>query len=249
MLEKKIEHILGKYNYDFVHIKKTTSTMDGAREYLNSYKKNCIYLSDEQSKGRGQRGNIWDSPLGNIYCTISFNNILDINEHFVFSVLISLSIKETLEKFKINNIYFKWPNDIFYEKKKFAGLISEVLTIEKDKLFIIVGFGINFLSSPNTKYYSSTHIKSFCDLKSKDEFLFIFFNILFNNFEILKNGNKNQLIKIFSENLMFINKKINIFTSDGLKKMGIFRGINDNGSLQLERNDNIENIYNGRIEL
>jgi len=249
MFQKKIENILQKYNYEFFHTKTTKSTMLDVRNYLKVYKENCFYLSDQQSEGKGQRGNYWHSPPGNIYCSISFDNFLDIKEHFLFSVLISLSIKMSLEKFNAKNIYFKWPNDIFYKKNKFAGMISEIIDTNENKSHIIVGFGINFISAPQLKKYDATYIKSFCNLKSINEFLLVFIKILFSNLQALQKGKKNKLMKVFSESLMFIDKKVNIVFSNSSSKNGIFRGVNDDGSLKLETKYKIENIYKGSIKL
>ena len=118
MAQNKIENISKKNSYLFFNTKNTTSTMNDVRNHLKNFKRNCIYLSNQQSEGRGQRGNKWESPKGNIYCSISFDNFLSIKEHFLFSVLIATSIKMSLEKFGAKYISFKWPNDIFYKKKK-----------------------------------------------------------------------------------------------------------------------------------
>ena len=118
MTKKKIKKFLDKYDYEFVHTKNTKSTMDDVRNHLINNNKNCVYLSDQQSEGKGQRGNKWHSPPGNIYCSISFDNFLDIKEHFLFSFIAAISIKMSLEKLDIKDIFFKWPNDIFYKKKK-----------------------------------------------------------------------------------------------------------------------------------
>jgi len=249
MFQKKIENILQKYNYEFFHTKTTKSTMLDVRNYLKDYKENCFYLSDQQSEGKGQRASNWHSPPGNIYCSISFDNFLDIKEHFLFSVLISLSIKMSLENFNAKNIYFKWPNDIFYKKKKFAGMISEIIDTNEKKSHIIVGFGINFISAPQLKNYDATYIKSFCNLKSINDFLLVFIKVLFSNLQALQKGKKSKLMEVFSESLMFIDKKINIVFSNSSSKNGIFRGVNDDGSLKLETEYKIENIYNGSIKL
>ena len=121
MPNKKINSIIEKNNYKFFHTKSTTSTMNDVRDYLSSNDQNCIFLSDKQSKGRGRRGSTWHSPVGNIYCSIGFKNFLAIKDHFLYSILITVTIKEALEKFDIDKIKFKWPNDVYFENKKFAG--------------------------------------------------------------------------------------------------------------------------------
>ena len=249
MDQVKIKNILKAHNYDFFQKNTTSSTMLDVHKHLKEGKKNCIYLSNQQTNGRGQRGKIWDSPIGNIYCSISFDNFLNIKDHFLFSVLISTTIKMSLEKFEANYIFFKWPNDIFYKKKKFAGMISEIVNISKIKSYIIIGFGINLISSPDLEKYNATYAKSFSKIKSIDEFLLVFIKNLFLNLNKLKQGKKNYLMNFFTKSLMFNNEKISIVFPNGIEKNGIFRGVNNDGSLRLETEKSIENIYNGSINL
>ena len=53
----------------------------------------------------------------------------------------------------------------------------------------------------------------------------------------------------FSKSLLLFNEKILIINSDKDRNTGIFRGINDDGSLRLEKNGEINNIYNGSIQI
>jgi len=249
MFTINIEDFLVKYNYDFIYKENTKSTMCDVRHYLTKKNKNCIYLSNQQSQGKGQRGNKWISPPGNIYCSISFDNFLKVRDHYLFSVLIALSIKMSLENFNATNIYFKWPNDIFYKDKKFAGIISEVVSVNYKKSYIIMGFGINFISAPPIKKYKATFINSFCNINSINDFFIVFLKTLFANLQQMQNGKEKKLLQSFSKYLMFIDKKICIISKNNPSKNGIFRGINDDGSLKLEIENRIENVYNGSITL
>ena len=244
MNKKKIENILKKHNYNFFHKLITKSTMHDVRNYIEYNKKNCIYLSNQQSEGKGQRGNVWDSPIGNIYLSISFDNFLMIKDHFLFSILISSTIKMSLEEFGAKNIYFKWPNDIFYKKKKFAGILTEIINTEENKSYIIIFLGINFISSPQPNNYDATYIKSFCKIESINDFLLVFIKILFLNLEKLQKVEKNSLIKYFKESLMFIDNNVCIILPDKSLKKGILRGINNDGSLKIDIEGRLENIYN-----
>ena len=247
MCSKKIEDIFQKNNYEYFHKKITKSTMQDARNFLKNSTNNCIFFSDEQLEGKGQKGNNWSSPKGNIYCSISFNNFLNIKKHFLYSALIAISIKMSLEKFNADNIYFKWPNDIFYKKKKFAGIISEIINVTQNQAKIIIGFGINFISAPNLENYKATYVKSFCKIKTKEEFLLVFTEILFYNLNKMQLGKNNQFLKSFSKSLMFIDQEVVIALPNTKNINGIFRGINDDGSLRLESKDKLENIYSGSI--
>ena len=75
--------------------------------------------------------------IGNIYCSLSFENNLNIKQHFLYSIITVISIKMTLQYFNTMDIKFKWPNDIFYQNKKFGGVILETVTLEDYKSAII----------------------------------------------------------------------------------------------------------------
>ena len=248
MIDKYNENTFNKNNYEFFHKETTSSTMDDVKNFIKNKKKNCIYLSDKQINGKGQRGNFWHSPLGNVYCSISFENFLHIKDHFLFSVLVALTVKKSLEIFNAKNIFFKWPNDIFFKKKKFGGIISELIKVNS-KSYVIVGFGINIESSPKLSNYKTTFAKHFSDIKSKDEFLLVFFKQLFFKLSELQEGRKKYLMNEFSKSLLLFNEKILIINKNKEKNEGVFRGINDDGSLRLEKNGDIKNIYNGSIQI
>ena len=110
-----IENILINNNFKFIHLKSTKSTMQDSKIYLNKYKSNLFILADEQTEGKGQRGNKWESPYGNIYCSIVINNSLDLDKYFLFSMLTAVSIKICLSRLGVSEIKFKWPNDILYK--------------------------------------------------------------------------------------------------------------------------------------
>ena len=248
MISKELEQLVKENEYNFIHVKSVTSTMDGIKNYLISNNSNYIFLSDMQSCGRGRRGNSWNSSKGNIFCSISFRELFEIENHFLYSILIASSIKLALEKFNAKNILFKWPNDLLYKNAKFAGIIGETFN-NNIANYMISGFGINVNSSPDIKNYKSSHIKNFSNVNSINEFLIIFFKIFFNNLSSVKKNNINHLIEYFKKSLMFLNKKVEIILNDKSSLIGIFRDINLDGSLKIEINSKIKNIYNGSIKI
>ena len=59
MIDKYNENTFNKNNYEFFHKETTSSTMDDVKNFIKNKKKNCIYLSDKQINGKGQRGSIF----------------------------------------------------------------------------------------------------------------------------------------------------------------------------------------------
>ena len=183
MIENKIKKIAKNNKYDFIHVDSTASTMLDVKKFLNTNNRNCIFLANKQTDGIGRRGNSWHSPRGNLYCSMSINNFLEIKDHFLYSILVCVSIKMVLEKFGVKKIKFKWPNDIFYENQKIGGMISEIIKMGKSDKYMIVGFGMNIVSSPEIKEYPTNYLKSFCGIQNINDFLEPFFEFFFFKFE------------------------------------------------------------------
>ena len=243
----KIKEILKNNKCNFTNIDSTASTMEDAKLYLEKSESDLVILANEQTKGRGRRGNKWISPPGNIYCSIALNNTIPVNEYFLFSILTLVSIKNTFESLGVHEIIFKWPNDIFFENKKFGGMIIEPYSLNKDNKYVIIGIGINFLSSPLTCMYQTTYIKKFIQIKNKSIFLEIFFKNFFFNWKNYTKE-KNIIVSKFKNSLMYLNQRIEIKTNSNKKIVGTFKGINNDGSLILDKGDKLVSIYSGSIK-
>ena len=249
MKNNKIRNLIEKNHCEFVHLKKVKSTMDSIKDIIKKKDKNVILIADEQTEGRGRRGNEWISPKGNIYCSIALKNDIPLKNYFAFSILTLISIKKSLKKFGIENIFFKWPNDIFFGNKKFAGIILENFKIGNRDNYVIIGVGLNFINSPQLLNYNSTFLKDFVNINDKTDFLNIFFFNFFyywNNYQ----SKKNYLYSQFKKSLMFLNKSIKIDIYNNKNNIsGIFKGINKDGSLILDQDNKIINVYSGSIIL
>ncbi len=99
----------------------------------------------EQQKGRGRRGNKWDSPLGNLYVSVLLRPDCPIQQagqlSFVAAVALSAAMDEVLEEG--HNKTLKWPNDILIDGKKVSGIL-----IEKEGDGYALGMGVNILAAP-----------------------------------------------------------------------------------------------------
>jgi len=248
MNHNKIENFLKKNNCSYIHLHSTTSTMVEARKYLEKNNSNIVILADEQLKGKGRRGSIWLSPPGNIYCSIAINNNIPFNEYFLFSMVTAISVKLTLEKLGVGEIKFKWPNDIFYKNNKFGGIILETFNSKINNKYVIIGVGINFDSSPSIEDYKTTYIRKFAKINNKLIFIYNFFNNFFFYWDN-RNKKKKEIFSKFHNSLMFLNKKIEINTLNNSIIKGVFKGINNDGSLILDTDNKLVSIHSGSIKI
>lgn len=103
-----------------------------------------IVITDNQTKGRGMAGNIWETEPGQnlTFSMVWFPENLKAIDQFYLNIAVSLSIIEVLNQLGIKAL-IKWPNDIFVNKNKIAGiLISNSIrgSVISDS---IIGIGLN----------------------------------------------------------------------------------------------------------
>ncbi|MBL6857167.1 MAG: biotin--[acetyl-CoA-carboxylase] ligase [Pelagibacteraceae bacterium] len=140
--------------------KSVKSTNDKAIKLIQLYNRSSgLIISDIQTKGRGTMGKKWISKKGNIFISIfykvNFSNLKIKN----FLVLNAKIIKKILQTYTKKNISVKKPNDLLIEKKKFCGILQEVIEHNNEK-FLITGIGINTLIVPNNNEFSATSLSN-----------------------------------------------------------------------------------------
>ena len=149
---------LKKYLY-----KKVESTNNVALRLIKQGNQRGIILTDQQTKGKGQRKNKWISIKGNLFLSVFF----EISKKISLSKIINLNlkiIKKIIFK-KINSlILIKKPNDILINKKKVCGILQEIIFREGRK-YLIVGIGINISSSPIINNYPTTFLNKYTNKK------------------------------------------------------------------------------------
>ena len=132
---------------NYVHLEHVDSTNAYLqREQLEGDIRNRVVSADEQTAGKGMGSNGWESEVGK---NLTFSLALDMRflpaeRQFLLSEAVPLGIIEVLdgimpsEKFSI-----KWPNDIFYENRKLAGILINS-TIKANMMDVsIIGIGLN----------------------------------------------------------------------------------------------------------
>ena len=134
-----------------IQLKETDSTNSHLLRLIDIEKlsEGAVVITQKQAQGRGQRGTFWKSEPGkNLTLSILLKpTFLKPEEQFslsksvslaVFGFILSLMPDGLSHKTKI-----KWPNDIYIENKKVAGILIENSVNGNSISHSIVGIGIN----------------------------------------------------------------------------------------------------------
>jgi BirA family biotin operon repressor/biotin-[acetyl-CoA-carboxylase] ligase len=103
----------------------------------------CI-ISDFQSAGKGQIGRYWHSEAGkNLLASfILYPKNLAATDQFFLNIISGLAVMDVVSAF-CKNVSIKWPNDIYVQNKKIAGILVQNTLRGKDVKSTIIGIGIN----------------------------------------------------------------------------------------------------------
>ena len=122
--------------FNLIKLESVNSTNDEAIKLIKKNKSSpCIITAKYQKKGRGTMGRKWDSKKGNLFMSLFFElNTKKINSD-QFAILNPFIIRSVLNKYSKYRISIKWPNDLLIKKKKLCGILQEVITHKKKKIF------------------------------------------------------------------------------------------------------------------
>ena len=103
-----------------------------------------LCLAREQTQGKGQYGRNWESQRdGSILFSIRRNFPQECNLNGL-SLVVGLAIVKVLEQeCLVEGFKIKWPNDIYFESKKLAGVLLENQT-QLENQSVVIGVGINY---------------------------------------------------------------------------------------------------------
>lgn len=101
--------------------------------------------SEMQTAGRGRLGRAWQSPFGtNMYFSIKWRAFRSPSQLSGLSLVIGLSLTQAIEKqLGSSSLKVKWPNDIWCDGKKVAGVLIEIAHVEASYCDLIIGIGVN----------------------------------------------------------------------------------------------------------
>ncbi len=119
--------------------------IDSTSNYLkNNFEKGLVVYAGEQTGGRGQRTNRWESEAAKniLMSTALLHSSLKAENQFFLSKAVSLAVYDFLSNY-VSGVKIKWPNDIYIFDKKIAGILIENNLRGANIYSSVIGIGIN----------------------------------------------------------------------------------------------------------
>ncbi len=198
-----------------------TSTIEGT----------CV-ITDNQTTGRGQRGNEWNSEP---YKNLTFSLVLKPTfikpiDQFNLTVAISLALRDFLTHRISGVVKIKWPNDILVNDKKLCGILIEN-TLSGDSIqHSVIGIGLN-VNQDSSLMESATSMRAVSghDFNLPDE-MALLFEFLERRYLQLRSGKLNDLLHDYL-NSLFGKGELRKFMDATGEIEGVIEGVNHHGKL------------------
>jgi BirA family transcriptional regulator, biotin operon repressor / biotin---[acetyl-CoA-carboxylase] ligase len=224
-----------------IHLGQTDSTNRYASELLKKgpVDEFTTISTFVQTAGKGQKGSSWESePFKNLTFTIITKpSFLPFSRHFYLSVVASLAITDFMGRY-LPEVQIKWPNDIYCQGKKIAGILIEN-TLGPDAFRdSLTGIGLNlnqelFVSdAPNPSSMKLLAGREFIPAESLD---CILERYVIRYKELLWRQYPDLMDTYYSRLLGYL--KYREYSSSGQRFTAKIVGVLDTGELQLLKKD------------
>jgi BirA family biotin operon repressor/biotin-[acetyl-CoA-carboxylase] ligase len=223
---------------NIIRFDELASTNDYANELIakiNPPEGTCI-ITDYQSAGRGQIGRYWhSSPAKNLLVSyIFYPTMLHPKNQFYLSIIGALAVRDTVEHWA-SAIKIKWPNDIYAEDKKVAGiLVQNTLRGETIKASVFgIGLNVNEQSFPASIPNPVSMSELAHTLIDREDVLALLSSRLEFYYLQLRANKLSTLLHQYLTNLYKINQWHQFKSIDSVVFKGMIKGIDHDGKLQL----------------
>ena len=229
--------------YHLVYFKEIDST--------NNYLKNSYQLlsdftfasTDYQTHGKGRNDRVWESVSGeNLMFSFLIKNQELMKESSILSILTAVEVAKEIERYDIDNVSIKWPNDVLINDKKVCGILLEGQV--PNYLVVGVGLNVNQKAFPDGLRRPATSLS--LELKKDveiDEIKERLFSNIVNNFLRFKTE---EYLEYFRNHNYLLNKRVRVLINNEVF-IGEVVGIDDSFCLQVLTGDMLLHIDSGEI--
>lgn len=216
-------------------------------------KKSLVMVSEMQTQGRGRNGKVWVSPLArNLYFSMRIQFKTQALANLTsFSPALGIYLVEYLQSKNIP-AKIKWPNDIWVDGAKLAGILIETSAKSEHEVEMIIGIGLNNLplAEQNITQNRATSIYEILGQAFDRNILIADIIQLISNLrDDYESFNIPNIVELWNKNSALYDQKVKLF-SPAREIIGREVGIASNGALLIQQEDGtVQQYFSGELSL
>lgn len=209
-----------------------------------------MVISKTQNEGRGQLSREWVSPEGGLWFSIALIPPFGPEAAPQITLLAAFSIVQAISDIALLSAKIKWPNDIFINGKKVAGILGEMSSHRVAIKYIALGIGINVNISLENLPPQATSLQNEVQREiSLEALLASILNHFENNYRIFKESKDiSPFQDKIDELLLYKDEMVRITTPQEIIH-GTVVGIHNDGRLIIKTGDECKMLSSGEINV
>lgn len=217
------------------------STNDLARERAEAgAAEGLIVQADQQTAGRGRRGRIWQSPVGNLYSSALLRPPVRPAEAAQLSFVAALAVSDAVAAALPPGgpvVTCKWPNDVLVGGEKIAGILLESRS-KPDGLveWVIIGAGVNVGLLPSDPGQPATALTVHGATGDVGAVLDLYAEALGRWYRAWRDGGFTPIRSAWTARADGIGRRIRVRLPDR-EMHGVFAALDESGTLMLRTDD------------
>lgn len=228
------------------------STNQYLLERMHELQSGAACIAEYQQAGRGRRGRQWFSPFGaNLYMSMYWRLDHGPAAAMGLSLVIGIIMAETLHALGANDVRVKWPNDIYLNDRKLAGILVELTGKTGDAAHIVMGAGINLaMRSADASQINQgwINLQEAGVTVNRNELAASLINSLRDALPVFEQEGLAPFVTRWAALDNFINRPVKLLIGER-EVHGIARGVDSQGGLLLEQDGEIKSWVGGEISL
>ncbi|WP_312760722.1 bifunctional biotin--[acetyl-CoA-carboxylase] ligase/biotin operon repressor BirA [Pantoea brenneri] len=228
------------------------STNQYLLERMHELQSGAACIAEYQQAGRGRRGRQWFSPFGaNLYMSMYWRLDQGPAAAMGLSLVIGIIMAETLHALGANDVRVKWPNDIYLNDRKLAGILVELTGKTGDAAHIVMGAGINLaMRSADALQINQgwINLQEAGVTVNRNELAASLINSLRDALPVFEQEGLAPFVTRWAALDNFINRPVKLLIGER-EVHGIARGVDSQGGLLLEQDGEIKSWVGGEISL
>lgn len=214
--------------------------------------KRYAVLAEKQESGRGRRGRTWVSPFGkNIYLSMLWSFSGGLGSLEGLSLVIAIAVERALAELGVADAKLKWPNDVYLNDKKLAGILLEVSGEYSGYCQVVIGIGLNIKLSD---YDAESIDQPWAQLSEhlggidRNSVAAAVINQLIKTIEQFDKQGFESFQDYWLSKDAFIDQEVNLVLPNNVCT-GIAKGVNSKGQLLLQTATGLEVVNAGELSL
>lgn len=209
-------------------------------------------IAEYQQAGRGRRGRQWISPFGaNLYLSMFWRLDQGPAAAMGLSLVIGIVMAEVLKDLGAQDVRVKWPNDLYLNDRKLAGILVELTGKTGDAAQLVIGAGINLAmreTNANTINQGWINLQEAGINIDRNELAATLLNELRQSLPQFEIDGLAPFIARWRALDNFIDRPVKLLIGEQ-QIFGIARGIDQQGALLLDQDGVIKPFIGGEISL